>query len=74
MSKRYEVSLTLLTTFEPEYVELPDDCAELDFEYEVNKRIDRLIEDIYGSVGILVNDIEITYKEVKDELQRNDCC
>lgn len=63
MSKRYEVSLTLLTTFEPEDVELPDDCAELDFEYEVNKRIDRLIEDIYGSIGILVNDIEIEYKE-----------
>ena len=63
MSKRYEVSLTLLTTFEPEDVELPDDCAELDFEYEVNKRIDRLIEDIYNSVGILVNNIEITYRE-----------
>lgn len=63
MGKRYEVSLTLLTTFEPEDVELPDDCAELDFEYEVNKRIDYLIEDIYDSVGILVNDIEIAYKE-----------
>lgn len=63
MSKRYEVSLTLLTTFEPEDVDLPDDCAELDFEYEVNKHIDRLIEDIYDSVGILVNDIEIAYRE-----------
>lgn len=61
--KRYEVSLTLLTVFEPEDVELPDDCEELDFEYEVDKRIDRLIEDIYDSVGILVNDIEITYRE-----------
>lgn len=63
MSKRYEVSLTLLTTFEPEDVELPDDCSELDFEYFVNKRIDSLIEDIYGSIGILVNDIEIAYRE-----------
>lgn len=63
MGKRYEVSLTLLTTFEPEDVDLPDDCVELDFEYEVNKRIDRLIEDIYDSIGILVNDIEIAYKE-----------
>lgn len=63
MSKRYEVSLTLLTTFEPEDVELPDDCNKLDFEYEVNKRIDTLIEDIYGAVGIIVNDIEIEYRE-----------
>lgn len=63
MGKRYEVSLTLLTTFEPEDVDLPEDCAELDFEYEVNKRIDCLIEDIYSSIGILVNDIEITYRE-----------
>ena len=63
MSKRYEVSLTLLTVFEPDDVELPDDCTELDFEYEVNKRIDRLIEDIYDSIGILVNDIEIEYRE-----------
>lgn len=63
MNKRYEVSLTLLTVFEPEDVELPNDCAELDFEYEVNKRIDCLIEDIYNSIGILVNDVEITYKE-----------
>lgn len=63
MSKRYEVSLTLLTTFEPEEVDLPEDCDKLDFEYFVNKRIDSLIEDIYGAVGILVNDIEITYKE-----------
>lgn len=61
--KRYEVSLTLLTIFEPEDVELSQDCEEPDFEYEVNKRIDRLIEDIYSSVGILVNDIEIAYKE-----------
>ena len=63
MSKRYEVSLTLLTIFEPEDVELPDDCAELDFEYEVNKRIDRLVEDIYNSVGIMANDIEIEYRD-----------
>ena len=61
--KQYQVSLTLLTTFEPEDVELSNDCAELDFEYEVDKRIDRLIEDIYDSIGILVNDIEIEYKE-----------
>ena len=63
MSKRYEVSLTLLTIFEPEDVELPDDCSELDFEYEVNKHIDRLVEDIYNSVGIMANDIEIEYRE-----------
>ena len=63
MSKRYEVSLTLLTTFEPEDVELPEDCSKLDFEYFVNKHIDSLIEDIYNSVGILVNDIEIAYEE-----------
>ena len=63
MSKRYEVSLTLLTTFEPEDVDLPDNCSELDFEYFVNKRIDSLIEDIYNSIGILVNDIEIAYRE-----------
>ena len=63
MGKRYEVSLTLLTTFEPEDVELSEDCSELDFEYEVNKRIDRLIEDIYNLVGMLVNDIKIEYKE-----------
>lgn len=63
MSKRYEVSLTLLTIFEPEDVGLPQDCTELDFEYEVNKRIDCLIEDIHNSVGILANDIEIEYRE-----------
>ena len=63
MSKRYEVSLTLLTTFEPEDVGLPNDCTELDFEFFVNKRIDSLIEDIYDSIGILVNDIEIEYRE-----------
>lgn len=59
----YQVALTLLTTFEPEDVGLSEDCNELDFEYEVNKRIDTLIEDIYGAVGILVNDIEIAYRE-----------
>ena len=63
MSKRYEVSLTLLTIFEPEDVGLPQDCEELDFEYEVNKHIDRLVEDIYNSVGIMANDIEIEYRE-----------
>ena len=63
MSKRYEVSLMLLTTFEPEDVDLPDNCNELDFEYEVSKHIDRLIEDIYDSIGILVNDIKIKYRE-----------
>lgn len=63
MSKRYEVSLTLLTTFEPEDVNLPEECSNFAFEYFVNKRIDSLIEDIYDSIGILVNDIKIKYRE-----------
>ena len=54
MSKKIFVSITLLDTYEPEDVELSDDCDDEEFQQRVETQVDQMIE----SLGITPNDIE----------------
>lgn len=54
MSKKIFVSITLLDTYEPEDVELYDDCDDEEFQQRVEAQVDQMIE----SLGIVPNDIE----------------
>lgn len=54
MSKKIFVSITLLDTYEPEDVELYDDCDDEEFQQRVETQVDQMIENL----GITPNDIE----------------
>ena len=62
MKKQAYVSVTYLFAFEPSEVGISEDCSESEFEAAVDGYLNRVFEEVEGTVGIIPNDIEIDIK------------
>lgn len=59
------VSLTVLMSFTPQSLDLPQDCSKEEFETAVDKIINDNLELIEDATGLIVNDIEVDIQEGK---------
>lgn len=59
------VSLTVLMSFTPQVLDLPQDCSKEEFEKAVDKVINDNLELIEDATGLIVNDIEVDIQEGK---------